>query len=837
MMAVGMSYESVTELTSKYAIEDKVQVACINSPKSTTVSGDSLAIDQLFKILQNEGHFARKLKTDNKAYHSHSMKAIGHQYEELLSSILRPETQNCADGRHVRFYSSVTSRIAEKDVVSSAGYWRTNLESPVLFKGAIEEILYSGSYHFIEIGPHSVLEQPIGETYRSLDNAGAKLNYFSTLSRGKNAETSLLNLAGNLYLCGHTISFDQVNCLTPASSSVESVRGVQVMHSLPPYAWQHDTPLWSESRISSDFRNRRYPRHDLLGSRVAGDLSGRASWRNRLKVKEVHWLQDHKLGPTTVFPASAYVTMAVEGLCQIREMNYSHASLIKLHQVHILNVLILLDDSEEVEIITHLEPAKISNITSSSTWWHFEISSNSTDRSIIHANGLIQLDRMQPKICPIYLIPEETMEKQATRTWYDKLEQEGLHFGPTFRSLAEIQTDRRRTSARTISKTIIRRGSGSGLDQQSKYAIHPISLDAMLQTAIIASAMGNIRNLQGKIPVSIGSLEIATGDLVDLGAVCTIRAGSEKVGVSTVILGAELEDPQGHIIAQIRNVRAIANAATLLHTNSQAERNPALRIIWKPDILSILSNNTEVPSNHMDRFTTHLPKDFTTSDIGLFAGAFDLCTHQNPRAHVLELENDGKSRFEELLVYFGFGTSLKRFESYTKASMKSNGELSGYQIGSLEQSSPESPESPEPPTLKPGNVFDLVLIPPVSESNPHVLPILLHLLKSDQSACSGRVSEIDLSQLSKHLSFNAMILSMVSCSTAVRLDESRFSKTQRIYRQSDTSITITRLLSKERSQDSLTDEQKIIFVSISRAVGQFQIQPEINITNTFNPKD
>ena len=722
MMALGLGRGKVDELLSKLALQDKVCVACINSAESTTVSGDSDAIDGLLQTVQGQEIFARKLKTNDKAYHSHLMKPIGQEYQELLHTIFSPTTANHVPlaersqhiGKpHVDMFSSTTGQLVVTDTVRSAWYWRTNLESPVLFSDSLEKLLLSQSYHMIEIGPHPTLGQPIRETQKSLQIEEDKIKYTPTLSRGKNAEITMLDLAGNLYLCGHKIPFGKVNELAGEREMFEgpSLRG-RVMHSLPTYPWHHDEVLWSESRISSGFRNRNYKHHDLLGSRIFGNPNKPMSWRKILKTKETSWLKDHKLGQTVVFPGSGYLVMAMEGLRQVQGVEFAMCSSIVFRQVHLINALVLSDDQDGIEVFTTMEPARLSGIASSDVWWQFEISSNNIERSTVHAFGFLSLNRTPATMGGRFRIPPENMENQSLRIWYDKLAKEGLSFGTTFQSLTELYTHRSRTIRHAMSKTILQRGAGCGQDQQSQYFIHPITIDALLQTAIIASAAGTIHNLRGKVPVYVGRLEIATGYTAHSADLCTVHAGSEKVGFETAILSAELENTAGQILIQMDDVRAIPYAEKLLRSDVIAERDPGLRVLWKPDISRISPESAGALTSYIDRFACLLPEIFTDEpESKLFAGALDLMTHQNPRMRILELDNNGGSRLEEILNVTGIGASQKRFESYIKASMAPNGILERYKS---QESGSLAMHDLETNRLEPGAAFDAIVIPLVN---------------------------------------------------------------------------------------------------------------------------
>jgi acyl transferase domain-containing protein len=105
MLAIGLGEPEALKYISQVK-SGKVVVACVNSPRSTTISGDIKAIDELETILsqQDDPIFNRKLKVDT-AYHSHHMAESGVEYlrslQGLESGVPRPD---------VKFFSSVTGK-------------------------------------------------------------------------------------------------------------------------------------------------------------------------------------------------------------------------------------------------------------------------------------------------------------------------------------------------------------------------------------------------------------------------------------------------------------------------------------------------------------------------------------------------------------------------------------------------------------------------------------------------------------------------------------------------------------------------------------------------------
>ncbi|KAL8866851.1 MAG: hypothetical protein Q9198_008734, partial [Flavoplaca austrocitrina] len=144
MLAVGLGQDQVAKYIR--GREDKIRLAAINSPGNVTLSGDMVAIDDISTALTSDGVFHRRLQTGGNAYHSHHMIPIGRDYVETLTKeVERIQKLNLADAEqrypYVRWASSVTPHKATPHFSHPASYWRANLESPVRFSEAIENLV------------------------------------------------------------------------------------------------------------------------------------------------------------------------------------------------------------------------------------------------------------------------------------------------------------------------------------------------------------------------------------------------------------------------------------------------------------------------------------------------------------------------------------------------------------------------------------------------------------------------------------------------------------------------------------------------------------------------
>jgi amino acid adenylation domain-containing protein len=315
MCAVGLSESSAKELLRGY--EGRVTIAAVNSPSSCTLSGDIDAVEEVAERCKRDGTFCRLLRVDM-AYHSHHMLPLSGKYEEAMTNAgVTPKTSS----GEVKMYSSVYGRLlSPQECVPS--YWKRNMVSPVLFTAAIRAMKadQEALSALLELGPHPALKGPVEDTLADLGVSGTP--YFSSLSRGKPDLEALHESAGRMITSGFPLNTVRINAVEFFSPDSESPFGIsyhigRVLKNLPTYRWDHSASHWNESRISENIRHRQFPRHEVLGARMAEDTPLRMGWRNLLSLKELAWLDTLKEKGEETIPVTVFLTMAWEAARQV----------------------------------------------------------------------------------------------------------------------------------------------------------------------------------------------------------------------------------------------------------------------------------------------------------------------------------------------------------------------------------------------------------------------------------------------------------------------------------------------------------------------------------------
>ncbi|KAI5864836.1 hypothetical protein GGS23DRAFT_465969 [Durotheca rogersii] len=494
MLAAGISASEAQKLIMELNIGE-LTVACVNSPSSVTISGDVDAVEKLVTVLDERGIFARRLKVEV-AYHSHHMFYASNGYlQNMLKGAQLPDGKS--PSRDVVFASSLVAGIANLQDLT-ATYWVRNMVSSVRFSEALT-VMVAGKQGslvdtLLEIGPHSTLAGPIGQTLTSL-SLKAKIKYLPTLVRNQNAHVSLLSTAAGLWTHDYPVDINSANRLEYPELKYGPLLD------LPPYPFNHTVEHWHESRLSKDYRHRKIGRHDILGGLVPDSNSIEPRWRNILRLTENPWIKDHIVQSTVVFPAAGYIAMAIEAARQAHLMGarpLPPPKTFHLRRICLSTALVVPDSDAGVETSLSLRPVPDGDQESSTKWWEFRIFSHTVAAQSWseHCRGQISIDAEADDHQD-----RETDDDGTAAFWKDRLSTEfqdcriplpssqlydifnnmGLVFGATFRNLANVLVgaNSNSTSEITIPDT------KATMPYQAEFfnTIHPAVLDSCFQAA------------------------------------------------------------------------------------------------------------------------------------------------------------------------------------------------------------------------------------------------------------------------------------------------------------------------------------------------------------------
>ncbi|CAM1502384.1 Fc.00g043680.m01.CDS01 [Cosmosporella sp. VM-42] len=637
MMAVGMGPDKVQPYLD--AVNDgreqpDVQIACYNSPSSITLAGTVEALNVVQGMIKADGHFARLLQV-NLAYHSRYMGDISQAYESLLVENKCLEGLASGSGA-IKMFSSVTREILAHDAETGVAYWKANMVSPVRFADACEQLMKdpeNGADFLIELGPSNALSGPAGQIKKTLPNEGANITYTSAAKRGAETLQALFSVAGYLFIAGADISLPKVN---GGEGDSDSTNKASIIVDLPNYSWNHSTKYWHESEASKEWRFKKFMHHDLLGSKILGSSWNAPSWKKHLKLSDLPWLNDHKMGTDVVFPGAAYIAMAIEAAYQT---TFSIATDDELKQLTTepyhyqlrdikFSKALVLDDSADAAVMLNLTSTQ----GFKSNWYKFEVISTVSGEVLTttsHSSGFVRLNKGQlqnPPTDPDALkLPLK--HPAPAKLWYSSMVDAGYGFGPSFQKQIQVEV----TLGAQKARSLVSLTTPDSKWKQSYYPLHPATMDGCFQTVSPALWDGD-RSSVGTlvIPAGVDNLFIAAypqGQLPEVGLSVSSSKYLDRGRLDDKVNYASstsVYDPEtGDAIFDMKGLRY----HRLETQNASLEPYPYTRLEWKPD-LTFLHDETKLKT------ALEASKIKQQSSIDNF---IDLAAHKRPHLAVLEV--------------------------------------------------------------------------------------------------------------------------------------------------------------------------------------------------------
>ncbi|KAJ5919061.1 lovastatin nonaketide synthase [Penicillium verhagenii] len=473
MLAAGISLAEAKELCSHSRYKGRVMVAASNSPVSVTLSGDIDAIEELKVHLDEMQKFCRQLRVEA-GYHSHHMLPIVPAYVHALG-ISGAEAMMPESGSPL-WWSSVhpSPKPIELTEDLNIDYWKDNMIQSVLFNHAVENAVESaGPFDIaLEIGPHPALRGPFLQTLNALSER--EIPYLGCLARGKDDLETFSETLGSLWshLGPSVINFDAYErSVAPEAPNRAFIRG------LPSHSWTYDRPYWFKTRYAREKWHRKGAVHSLLGVDAGDKTETQVKWRNILHLKEMPWLENHRIYDQPIFPTTGYMCMAWEAALKISEGR--SIQLFELFDLKIGHGILLDDTPAGVETIFTLTVVETPTDTIDVMRARFSCHSCTSDNDILvlNAEGEIKVTygTSSASELPVIHSPLPNLVSTDTDEFYSSLNKLGYGYSGEFRSM--ISLERKRNHSRGVMRRV-----------PTDLLIHPATLDTAFQAVLAATS-------------------------------------------------------------------------------------------------------------------------------------------------------------------------------------------------------------------------------------------------------------------------------------------------------------------------------------------------------------
>ena len=481
MAVVDLSLEQAQEAIYRYS--DRVSIAVSNSPKSTVLSGDPKALEDILENLQDRDVFCRLVKVDV-ASHSPQMDPLRADLLEALDGV----TSFAAS---IPICSTVVGAVT-REPIFVPDYWVRNLREPVLFSGAVGQLLQSDHSIFIEMSPHPIL---LGAIQQTMHHHGQEGTVLASFRREEDERAVMLNSLGTLYALGYPVNWKRVY----------SERG-QVVR-IPSYAWQRES-YWREDYQLGGLAQRGRPRassaqsgvnHPILGSSFKSAAhTGTFFWETDIDVASFSYLGDHRVQGVVVLPAAAYLEMALAAADEVFELGLHW-----IEGVSFKKALFLPDEgSLPVQLIVS------SNGPGTASFQFFSrdgADQNSQSGWTLHASGTIRAGQNEQPYSERHLAIEEIKSRCTQTTTADShylaMQSRKLEYGPAFQGVELLMRHDGEALGQLQIPEIVRPGARD-------YKVHPALLDAALQVVAATLTTGESTDSDTYLPVRVERMQI-----------------------------------------------------------------------------------------------------------------------------------------------------------------------------------------------------------------------------------------------------------------------------------------------------------------------------------------
>ena len=493
--------------------ESRVVVAVSNSPQSTVISGDPDAVQRLLAALERDGVFGRLVKVDV-ASHSAQMDAL---VPELVSSLADLAPTHAA----VPLYSSVRAAAIDGTLLRDE-YWGRNLRETVRFGETVERLLTDGISAFVELGPHRVLTQAIGQTARAV---GTSYVAVASGDRDSGEQRAAYSVFATLWVAGVRIDWPRVMSW-----------GGEVV-SLPLYPWQRERYWYDGAASRRAGRSSTRSRADrvFLGERIETAANGGGmEWEVQFDGEHARWMGDHVVRGAAIVPAAAILNAlaaAVDDALRTAAPQ-DDARDVELRDVQLDEAIPLRAEMPSLRIVsTEVAPAQLALQLRVLEDGHWRVIARGTGRRV---------ERSAP--AP-FARPDDTGAVVVTdrESHYRAMRLRQLDYGPAFQVVSAL-----RPLDGSAEATLAARGKA--MERRST-----VLLDGALQSLLSFAPLSIAAPHETLVPVHVARAVIRLGGWPDTVTGIVTPAASDAASEHTGDL--ELRDESGVLFALATGVR------------------------------------------------------------------------------------------------------------------------------------------------------------------------------------------------------------------------------------------------------------------------------------------
>jgi myxalamid-type polyketide synthase MxaB len=528
MVAVRANATRVKTAIAPYT--ETVAIAAINGEQNVVISGEQEAIATICAQLESEGIQTTPLNVSH-AFHSPLMAPMLIEFAQVATSVTYQSPQ-------IKLVSNVTGTVIG-DEIATPDYWCQHVWRSVQFAAGMTVLEQQGCRAFIEIGPKPVL---LGMGRLCLSNPD--FLWLSSLRPEQSDWQPLLHSLAMLHVQGFKVDWQEFER-----------DDLRQRVPLPTYPFQRQRFWLAEAKINphpkshhekTDFENLlpfshwakemgdQGKHHPLLGQGLLLAGTSKICFQSVIQPNAPKYLADHRVLSQVVFPASAYIEMALaaglqsfqSSVLQLERLAIAHPLILQSDESKTLQCLLIPQSQREHTFQIYSRPLTIES--DQANW-------------ILHASGTLAVT--DPAIAPASVnrerLQSSCLKAIAPTDYYAQLQSQGLQYGASFQNIQQLW-----------------QGEGQAFGQiqlpdglsTEAYYLHPVLLDACFQ--LVGAAIATTHPTTLYLPVGCDRLHFYQSPGAQVNCFVQLRSSDEQILKIDLILFNTADQ----IVAQIEGL-------------------------------------------------------------------------------------------------------------------------------------------------------------------------------------------------------------------------------------------------------------------------------------------
>ncbi|MDX3854926.1 type I polyketide synthase, partial [Streptomyces sp. AK02-01A] len=560
MTAVEATEDEVRDRLRPWA--GRADVAAVNGPSATVVSGDEEAVLAVGADFAAAGRRTRRLRVSH-AFHSSHMDAMLDEFRAVAAELAYAEPR-------IPVISNVTGSPALPGELGSADYWVRHVRDAVRFRDGVAALRAEGATAFVEIGPDAVLTAMAADCLaaHTPETGEHHLAHTVALQRGDRPQPETV-LTGIAQAFVHGVHVDW-----PALHAGRATRQVE----LPTYAFQGVRHWIDVTAPAGDLTAAGLTSagHPLLGAAVSLADGDGLLITGRLSLRTHPWLADHTAADITVLPGTAFV-----------ELGLRAADLVGCDGIETLDITTPLPLPEQgaVEIQLAVGPADDSGrrtlrIHSRAQEPAPAAPEDEAERGewTRHASGVLApAGRTTPPESESGAWPPPGAVPVPVAGAYYRLAAEGYGYGAAFQGLRAVW----RRGEVTFAEVVLPEEAADGAEG---FGIHPALLDASLHALLLDRAEGGgATDDTLPLPFSWTGVTLHASRARTLRVRVTPVANAGDAANAAAVVSLAISDPAGTPVATVEALRLREVPTDRLVAGATARHRDGLfHLDWTP---------------------------------------------------------------------------------------------------------------------------------------------------------------------------------------------------------------------------------------------------------------